>query len=103
MLVGLSRCYFMDDISTGLDSSTTFDIVKSLRNITRVLDLTTAISLLQPLQETYELFDDVILLCEGKIAYQGPRENILPFFNSMGFSCPKRKNPVDFLQEVFML
>lgn len=102
MLVGLSRCYFMDDISTGLDSSTCFEILKFLRNITRLLDLTTAISLLQPLQETYELFDDIILLCEGKIVYEGPRENILQFFNSMGFNCPKTKNPVDFLQEVRM-
>ena len=58
------------------------------------------ISLLQPAPETYDLFDDVILLSEGQIVYQGPRENILEFFEYMGFKCPDRKGVADFLQEV---
>ncbi|XP_008786438.3 ABC transporter G family member 45-like [Phoenix dactylifera] len=100
MLVGLARSFFMDDISTGLDSSTTFEIVKFLRQLTHFMELTMVISLLQPPLETYELFDDIILLCEGQIAYQGPRENVLEFFETMGFKCPERKNTADFLQEV---
>ncbi|CAL9146214.1 unnamed protein product [Musa hybrid cultivar] len=100
MLVGLAQCFFMDDISTGLDSSTTFQIVKFLQQMTHVLDLTMVISLLQPTPEVFELFDDIILLCEGQIAYQGPREDVLAFFESMGLGCPDRKNVADFLQEV---
>ncbi|WOL13083.1 ABC transporter G family member 45 [Canna indica] len=100
ILVGLAQCFFMDDISTGLDSSTTFQILKFLKQMTHVLDLTMVMSLLQPAQEVFELFDDVILLCEGQIAYQGPREHVLEFFESMGFKCPDRKNVADFLQEV---
>lgn len=90
----------MDEISNGLDSSTTYQIIKYLRHSTRALDATTVISLLQPAPETYELFDDVILLSEGQIVYQGPREAVLNFFAYMGFSCPRRKNVADFLQEV---
>lgn len=90
----------MDEISNGLDSSTTYQIIKYLRHSTRALDGTTVISLLQPAPETYELFDDVMLLCEGQIVYQGPRDAALDFFSSMGFSCPERKNVADFLQEV---
>ncbi|KAI5069896.1 hypothetical protein GOP47_0014239 [Adiantum capillus-veneris] len=100
MLVGPAKSLFMDDISTGLDSSTTFQIVSCLRQAVHVLDITVLASLLQPAPETYELFDDVILLSEGHIVYQGPREHILDFFQSMGFKCPERKNPADFLQEV---
>ncbi|KAG9445118.1 hypothetical protein H6P81_016458 [Aristolochia fimbriata] len=100
MLVGLSRSYFMDDISTGLDSSTTFEIIKFLSQMVHLMDFTIVISLLQPQPETFELFDDIILLSEGKIVYQGPRENALEFFASMGFKCPERKNTADFLQEV---
>lgn len=92
----------MDEISNGLDSSTTFQIIKYLRHSTRALDGTTVISLLQPAPETYELFDDLILVCEGQIVYQGPRDAVLDFFSSMGFSCPERKNVADFLQEVSM-
>lgn len=100
LLVGPSRVLFMDEISNGLDSSTTYQIIKYLRHSTHALDGTTMISLLQPAPETYELFDDIILLCEGKIVYQGPRDAALDFFAFMGFHCPERKNVADFLQEV---
>ncbi|KAF7814326.1 pleiotropic drug resistance protein 1-like [Senna tora] len=100
MLVGLAKALFMDEISTGLDSSTTFQIVKSLRQYVHILDGTVVISLLQPAPETYELFDDIILISDGQIVYQGPREYVLDFFESMGFKCPERKGVADFLQEV---
>ncbi|KAG8048141.1 hypothetical protein GUJ93_ZPchr0008g12532 [Zizania palustris] len=100
MLVGFSKCFFMDDISTGLDSSTTFDIMKFLQQMTHTLELTMVISLLQPPPETFELFDDIILLCDGQIVYHGPRENSIDFFGGIGFKCPTRKNVADFLQEV---
>ncbi|RLN25163.1 ABC transporter G family member 36 [Panicum miliaceum] len=100
MLVGPARALFMDEISTGLDSSTTFQIVNSLRQSIHILGGTAVISLLQPAPETYNLFDDIILLSDGQVVYQGPREEVLEFFGSMGFRCPERKGVADFLQEV---
>jgi ABC-type multidrug transport system ATPase subunit len=100
MLVGPSRLLLMDEISTGLDSSTTYQIVNMLRQYIHILKGTAVISLLQPPPETYELFDDIILLSDGQIVYQGPRENVVEFFESMGFKCPERKGEADFLQEV---
>ncbi|KAJ1415870.1 P-loop containing nucleoside triphosphate hydrolase [Sesbania bispinosa] len=100
MLVGPARALFMDEISTGLDSSTTFQMINSLRQSIHILNGTAVISLLQPAPETYELFDDIILLSDGQIVYQGPRENVLEFFEYMGFKCPERKGVADFLQEV---
>ncbi|XP_042504440.1 pleiotropic drug resistance protein 1-like [Macadamia integrifolia] len=100
MLVGPARALFMDEISTGLDSSTTFQILNSFRQYNRILNGTAVISLLQPAPETYELFDDIILLSDGKIVYQGPRVYVLEFFGSIGFKCPERKGVADFLQEV---
>ena len=100
MLVGPSKALFMDEISTGLDSSTTYQIVNSLRQTIHILNGTALISLLQPAPETYDLFDDIILLSDSRIIYQGPREDVLNFFESMGFRCPERKGVADFLQEV---
>ncbi|OEL30546.1 ABC transporter G family member 36 [Dichanthelium oligosanthes] len=100
MLVGPAKALFMDEISTGLDSSTTFQIVNSLRQSIHILGGTAVISLLQPAPETYNLFDDIILLSDGQVVYQGPREEVLEFFESMGFRCPERKGVADFLQEV---
>ncbi|XP_027084814.1 pleiotropic drug resistance protein 1-like [Coffea arabica] len=100
MMVGASRVFLMDEISTGLDSSTTFQIVNSIKESIHILQGTAVISLLQPAPETYDLFDDVILLSDGQIVYQGPREYVLDFFENMGFKCPERKGVADFLQEV---
>lgn len=100
MIVGPTKTLFMDEISTGLDSSTTFQVVKCLRQFVHVMEGTVLMSLLQPPPETFELFDDVLMLAEGYIVYQGPRENVLEFFEMCGFRCPERKGTADFLQEV---
>uniref|UniRef100_A0A0E0RCF9 ABC transporter domain-containing protein n=1 Tax=Oryza rufipogon TaxID=4529 RepID=A0A0E0RCF9_ORYRU len=100
MIVGPSRALFMDEISTGLDSSTTFQIVSCLQQLCHISESTILVSLLQPAPETYELFDDIILMAEGKIVYHGSKSCILSFFESCGFKCPQRKGAADFLQEV---
>ncbi|XP_071711095.1 ABC transporter G family member 36-like [Rutidosis leptorrhynchoides] len=100
MIVGPTKTLFMDEISTGLDSSTTFQIVKCLQQIVHLTDATVLMSLLQPAPETFDLFDDIILLSEGQIVYEGPREHVVEFFESCGFKCPERKGTADFLQEV---
>lgn len=100
MIIGPTRALFMDEISTGLDSSTTFQIVNFLQQLTHITESTILVSLLQPAPETFDLFDDIILMAEGKIVYHGPRNDILDFFEHCGFRCPPRKGIADFLQEV---
>ncbi|KAI3455483.1 hypothetical protein Pfo_012146 [Paulownia fortunei] len=100
MIVGPSKTLFMDEISTGLDSSTTFQVVKCLQQIAHLTEATILMSLLQPDPETFNLFDDIILLSEGHTIYHGPREHVLEFFGKNGFKCPERKGIADFLQEV---
>ncbi|PIA34579.1 hypothetical protein AQUCO_03700102v1 [Aquilegia coerulea] len=100
MIVGPTKALFMDEISNGLDSSTTFQVVSCLQQMVHITDATALISLLQPAPETYDLFDDIILMGEGKIVYHGPRSHVLEFFEDCGFKCPERKGAADFLQEV---
>lgn len=35
--------------------------------------------------QTYELFDNIVLLAEGKVIFHGPREDIVPYFSSLGW------------------
>ncbi|KAI3862926.1 hypothetical protein MKX03_011415 [Papaver bracteatum] len=100
MIVGPTKTLFMDEISTGLDSSTTYQIVKCLQQIAHLTEATILMSLLQPAPETFDLFDDIILLSDGQIIFQGPRDHVLEFFEICGFRCPERKGTADFLQEV---
>ncbi|XP_023634094.1 ABC transporter G family member 42 isoform X1 [Capsella rubella] len=100
MIVGPIKTLFMDEISNGLDSSTSFQILSCLQQFVRLSEGTILVSLLQPAPETFELFDDVILMGEGKIIYHGPRELVCGFFEDCGFKCPNRKSVAEFLQEV---
>ncbi|THG20365.1 hypothetical protein TEA_008916 [Camellia sinensis var. sinensis] len=100
MIVGPTKALFMDEISNGLDSSTTYQIVACLQQVAHIADATILVALLQPAPETFDLFDEIILMTEGKIVYHGPRSHILEFFEDCGFRCPERKGVADFLQEV---
>ncbi|KAJ0554077.1 putative ABC-type sulfate transporter [Helianthus annuus] len=100
MVVGPRKTLFMDEISTGLDSSTTCQIVKCVKNFVHQMEATVLMALLQPAPEIFDLFDDLVLLSEGHMVYEGPREEVLNFFESLGFQKPSRKGTADFLQEV---
>lgn len=100
VMVGPQWAIFMDEISTGLDSATTYSVVQSLRNACHAFERTIVISLLQPAPEVMDLFDDLLLLTDGKVIYHGPVQEALPFFARLGFDCPTRKDPGSFLQEV---
>ena len=65
--MGPKKTLFMDEISTGLDSSTTFQITRTLREFSHLRAATMLVALLQPTPETYELFDDIMLLSEGTV------------------------------------
>ena len=65
LLVSPKKVLFLDEISTGLDSSTTFQISRTLRDFCHLREATMLVALLQPTPETYNLFDDVLLLSEG--------------------------------------
>ncbi|KAJ4721728.1 Pleiotropic drug resistance ABC transporter [Melia azedarach] len=103
MIVGPIKTLFMDEITNGLDISTTFQIVASLKQLAHITDATILISLLQPSPETFNLFDDIIIMAEGKIAYHGPLRSVLEFFESCGFRCPERKAVADFLLEILSI
>ena len=46
---------------------------------------TVLMALLQPPPEVYSLFDDVMLMADGRMIYHGPIDQVLPFFEGLGF------------------
>ncbi|POM69882.1 ABC Superfamily [Phytophthora palmivora] len=100
MILGMQPGVFMDEISTGLDSAATFDIVNTQRTIAQTLGKTMVISLLQPPPDVFELFDDVILLNEGDVMYYGPRETVVDYFRELGLLCPPNRDIADFLLDL---
>jgi len=89
-----------DEISTGLDSATTYDICNVMRISAHTRRRTIVLSLVHLTQESFELFDEVTLMCEGQIAFQGPREAAVPYFEALGLRCPPGMSHCDFLMDV---
>lgn len=100
MMMARRPLAFYDQISTGLDSSATFDICRRITGVARVMETTPIVALLQPPPEVYDLFDEIMILAMGYVVYHGPRENVLPYFSSIGFDCPDDRDIADFIQEV---
>ncbi|KAL3663572.1 hypothetical protein V7S43_011459 [Phytophthora oleae] len=100
MLFGNNLVLFMDEISTGLDSAATFDIISTQSKVAKTSNKTVVISLLQPSPEVFELFDDVLLLNDGYVMYHGPRSEARSYFEEMGLKCPPSRDVADFLMDL---
>ncbi|DAZ92658.1 TPA: hypothetical protein N0F65_001618 [Lagenidium giganteum] len=100
MEFGMKYVTLMDEISTGLDSAATFDIISTQRSIAKTFRKTVVISLLQPSPEVFSLFDNVIILNEGEVMYNGPREQVVEYFERLGFVCPPHRDVADFLLDL---
>uniref|UniRef100_K3WZI3 ABC transporter domain-containing protein n=1 Tax=Globisporangium ultimum (strain ATCC 200006 / CBS 805.95 / DAOM BR144) TaxID=431595 RepID=K3WZI3_GLOUD len=100
MEFGMKYVTLMDEISTGLDSAATFDIIKTQRSIAKKLRKTVVIALLQPSPEVFSLFDDVMILNAGEVMYHGPREQIVDYFEGLGFECPPGRDVADYLLDL---
>jgi len=92
----VKRCQLMvlDEATTGLDSSTALQIFRALRIIADEA-IPVIATLKQPGQELVELFDQIIVLDEGKMVYCGPPQSMIPHFASLGFIVNGNINPAD--------
>lgn len=89
ILMSMAPIVCGDEISNGLDAESTFDIISSLSYLGKIRQKVQIISLLQPSPETVALFDEVILLGEGKILYAGPVARVEDYFASLGYVAPR--------------
>jgi len=90
-----------DEISTGLDTASTVDIMRILSFTARVTNRIAVISLLQPSPEAVALFDEIILLGDGgHVIYTGPTSGASAHFEGLGFKQPDAMDDADFLLTV---
>ncbi|TMW67509.1 hypothetical protein Poli38472_011129 [Pythium oligandrum] len=100
MAFGNKYVTLMDEISTGLDSAATYDIIKTQRSIAKKLRKTVVIALLQPSPEVFGLFDDVMILSKGRVMYHGPCDQVVNYFQELGFHCPPNRDVADYLMDL---
>ena len=86
----MDRCPLLcgDEISTGLDAASTYDIVDVMTYYGRLQRTCRVIALLQPSPETVALFDDVLVMADGKMLYAGPIGDVENYFENIGYAPP---------------
>lgn len=57
----------------------------------------------QPRSSIFDLFDDLLLLADGKMMFFGPCNGAAAFFSRIGYPCPTHYNPGDFLLDLISL
>ncbi|KAK3824747.1 MAG: P-loop containing nucleoside triphosphate hydrolase protein [Benniella sp.] len=97
-----------DEVTSGLDAFSSFEVVKSLTKLAKSSQKTIIISIHQPRSEIFKLLlesgGQIILLSKGDVIYSGPIRTVLDWTEFTGIGvCPTGVNPFDYLLDLSMI
>jgi ABC-type multidrug transport system ATPase subunit len=98
--ITLPSLIFLDEPTSGLDSSISLEVMSAVRKLCDEGGRAVICTIHQPSIDTFELFDELLLLSEGRVIYNGRREGAKGYFNELGYVNEKDSNPADFICEV---
>ncbi|KAL7644554.1 UNVERIFIED_CONTAM: hypothetical protein RMT77_004091 [Armadillidium vulgare] len=83
-----------DEPTSGLDSFMALSVMKAMKDLA-ARGKTVVSTIHQPSSEVFELFDRLLILAEGRVAFLGTVEEAHKFFNRLERPCPENFNPGD--------
>ncbi|KAK3174438.1 hypothetical protein OEA41_001684 [Lepraria neglecta] len=79
---------FLDEPTNGLDFTASYEVIKYLKSALKKHKLIVIASIHQPSFQTFDLFDNILLLAGGQTCYNGPVSSIQPYFEGIGSPMP---------------
>ncbi|KAL4512261.1 hypothetical protein ABPG72_005263 [Tetrahymena utriculariae] len=95
-LISDPQVLFLDGPTSGLDSFTSFLVIKLLKDYAKQQNKNVIMSIHSPNKDIWDLFDNVIFMSQGRFVYQGKAKNISNFFDQQGLICPKNMCKADY-------
>lgn len=90
---------FLDEPTTGLDSSSSTQCIQLLQKLAQE-GKTIVCTIHTPSALLLKKFDHLYALADGCCIYQGTSNNLVPFLHELDLVCPETFNPADFLLEI---
>lgn len=91
-----------DEPTSGLDSFMASSVLHVLKRLTNK-GKTIIITIHQPSSELFEMFDKLLLMAEGRVAFLGTASEASTFFDEMNAPCPTNYNPIDFYVQLLAI
>ncbi|XP_064110932.1 protein white-like [Macrobrachium nipponense] len=86
---------FCDEPTSGLDSFMAQNVVAVMKQMAEK-GKTVITTIHQPSSEVFGMFDRLLLMAEGRVAFLGEMDEALAFFRGLNMPCPDKFNPSDF-------
>ncbi|XXG42862.1 hypothetical protein AAC387_Pa01g3035 [Persea americana] len=90
---------FLDEPTTGLDSTTAQRIVSTLSKLAKV-GRTVVMTVHQPSSRLFYMFERILVVSDGHTIYWGKGAQVLDYFSSIGHTPSLIMNPADFLLDL---
>lgn len=91
-----------DEPTSGLDSFMAHSVLQVLKRLT-LKDKTIILTIHQPSSELFGLFDKILLMAEGRVAFLGTPTEATDFFTQMNAPCPLNYNPADYYVQLLAI
>ncbi|KAL9652984.1 hypothetical protein ABK040_015499 [Willaertia magna] len=99
-LINDPQILLLDEITTGLDSFSSYQIGKILRSLAHDKKKTIISTIHQPSSELFALFDNVLVLHSGKLVFFGPVKALKEYMTAINYPIPDSTNPADWLLNI---